>query len=811
MLKNYLKIAWRNLLKNKTFSIINIAGLAIGLSCFILIALYVLDEISYDRFHQKADRIYRINSQIRMGGSDLRLAVASDPMGATLKKDYPQVEQYARLYASSGSKLIKKGNEFINESRVVHADSTIFEVFTLPIISGNPQTALNEPNTVVISRSAAIKYFGTEEAIGKTIETDDNNSTLYKVTAVIKDIPRNSHFHFDFLFSMDNVSYDFGNYLSHNFHTYLLLRPGVDYKAFEKNFIQYIDKYILPRAQHLMQIKSMKDWEKSGNKLEYTLLPLTKIHLYADFFAELGTNGDIQYVYFFAVVAIFILLIACINFMNLSTARSASRAKEVGIRKVLGTEKKSLIKQFLTESTLVAIFSLLLAILIASLALPLFNDISSKTLTIQSLLDIRILPLLIALPFVVGLVAGCYPAFFLSSFQPIQVLKGKINAGFKRSFFRSALVVIQFVISIFLIIGTIVVYSQLDYIQTTKIGFNKDQVLVIHGTGALSNNAKAFKNEVLNMPGVVSGTLSGYLPVSESSRNDRSYSKEAVMDGKNSFNMQTWGIDYDYLATFGMEIIAGRNFSPDFGSDSTAIIINETTAKILGYTDPVGQKLYAPNEDDPSRPEIFNIVGVVRNFHYESLKQTIFPLCFRLDNSPWLASFKVKTTDIQSLVKQIESKYKAMAPSLPFSYRFLDESFDNMYRTEQRVGQIAISFAVLTILIACLGLFGLVTYMAEQRTKEIGVRKVLGATVSNIVNMLSKDFLKLVIVSAIFAVPLGWWVMNKWLQDFAYRVDIGWWIFFVAIGIAVFIALCTVSFQAIKAAIANPVKSLRTE
>ena len=808
MLKNYLKIAWRNLLKNKTFSFINIAGLAIGLSCFILIALYVLDEISYDRYNKKANRIYRVDSDIKFGGTELKLAVCSDPMGATLKKDYPQVEEYARIYASGGSKLVKKGNQFIDEPNVVHADSTLFNVFTLPAVSGNTATALNEPNTVVITESTAKKYFNTTDAVGKTIETD--GKTLYKVTAIIKDIPRNSHFNFDFIFSMDNVNYGFGNFLSHNFQTYILLKEGTDYKAFEKNFDQVIAKYIVPQAKQFMQIESMDDFAKAGNKLEYKLMPLTDIHLRSDRFPELGTNGNIQYVYIFSAIAIFILLIACINFMNLSTARSANRAKEVGIRKVLGTEKKSLVRQFLTESTLMAILSLLIALVVAWLVLPLFNEVSSKSLTIQSLTSYRILPLLIALPFVVGLLAGSYPAFYLSSFQPIQVLKGKINAGFKKSYLRSGLVVFQFAISIFLIVGTIIVYKQLGYIQTKQLGFNKDQVLVINGTGALEKNVDAFKNEVLNMQGVASGTMSNFLPVSSSARNDNTYSKEAVMDSKNGFNMQTWRIDYDYIKTLGMKIIKGRNFSREFGADSSAIIINETTAQILGYDDPVGKKIYAANPDGAAATE-YNIIGVVKNFHFESLRQNITALCFTLGRSIWSTSFKVNTGNIQGLVKQIESKWKTMAPGMPFSYRFLDEAFDNMYRTEQRVGKVALSFSVLTILIACLGLFGLATYMAEQRTKEIGVRKVLGATVTNIVNMLSKDFLKLVIISAVFAVPIGWWVMNIWLQDFAYRINIGWWVFAVAIAVDVFIALLTVSFQAIKAAIANPVKSLRTE
>ena len=809
MLRNYLKIAWRNLVNNKTFSLINIAGLAIGLACFILIALYVLDEVSFDRYNTKADRIFRINSDIRLGGTDLALAVCSDPMGATLKKDYPQVEEYVRFYNSSGSKLIKKGNEFVNEQKVVHVDSTLFKVFTLPAIEGNLETALNEPNTVVITESTAKKYFGTNAAVGKTIET--NNKTIYEVTAVIKDVPRNSHFNFDFFFSMDNVQYDYGNFLSHNFQTYILLTPGTNYKTFEKNFVQVIQNYILPQARQFMQINSMDDFKKSGNDLVYTLIPLTDIHLYSDRSPELGINGNVQYVYIFSIAAIFILLIACINFMNLSTARSSKRAKEVGIRKVLGTEKGTLIQQFLTESMLMAIFALIVAVFIAWLVMPLFNEISSKSLNLQTLFSYRILPLLIALPLVVGALAGCYPAFYLSAFQPIQVLKGSINAGFKRSFFRSGLVVFQFFISIFLIIGTIVVYKQLQYIQTKQLGFDKEQVLIINETGALGNNATSFKNEVLNMPGVVSGTHSGYLPVSASARNGMSFSKEAVMNTKNGFNMQTWTIDYDYLKTFGMEIIKGRNFSREFGSDSSAIIINETTAQLLSYEDPIGQKLYRSADETGGEPTVYNIVGVVKNFHFESLRQNISPLCLVLGNSRWLTSFKVQNADLPGLVRQVEAKWKYLAPSMPFSYRFLDEAFDNMYRAEQRVGKIAVSFAVLTILIACLGLFGLATYMAEQRTKEIGVRKVLGATVSNIINMLSRDFLRLVIISALFAIPAGWWIMNLWLRDFVYRIEIGWWIFVVAIGIAVLIALFTVSFQAIRAAIANPVKSLRSE
>ena len=812
MFKNYFKIAWRNLVKNKTFSFINITGLASGLACFILIALYVADELSYDRFNEKAGRIYRINSDIVFGGNKLHLAVASDPMGATLKKDYPQVEEYVRFFSSSGSKLVKKGNEYIRENNVAHADSTLFYVFTLPVIAGDVKTALNEPNTVVISESVANKYFSTTDAVGKNIETNDNGSTLYKVTAVMKDIPHNSHFNFDMIFSMDNVEYQWGNFLSHNHQTYLLLRSGTDYKEFEKNFKQFINKYVIPQAAQFMEIKSMDEFEKAGNKLEYSLMPLTNIHLRSDRVAEMSINGNIQYVYIFSAVALFVLVLACINFMNLSTARSASRAKEVGIRKVVGSEKKLLIRQFLTESILTTVISTVLAIGIAWLCLSWFNNLSAKELHISDLLQPKYLAFLIALPLIVGLLAGTYPAFVLSSFNPIVVLKGKLSGGLKRSTLRNVLVVGQFTASIFLIASTIIVFRQLNYIQTKKLGFSKDQMLIINGTGALGNNRDAFKNEVSKFTGVKGATYAGYLPVAGSSRNDVSFSTEAAMTSTNSVNMQIWNIDHNYIPLMEMEIVKGRNFSKEFGTDSNATIINETAAKLLGWDEPVGKKLYTYFQDGGGNTLISReVIGVVKNFHFESMKENIGPLSFRLADNYWATAFKVNTADIKQLISNIESKWKIMAPGMPFSYQFMDESFDNMYRVEQRTGKLGLTLAVIAILIACLGLFGLVTYTAEQRIKEIGVRKVLGATINNIITMLSKDFMILVLIASALAIPLAWWAMNRWLQDFAYRINIDWWIFIAAGAIAFLIAFITVSSQAIKAALANPVKSLRTE
>ena len=810
MIRNYLKIAIRNLWKNKTFSFINIAGLAIGLTCFLLIALYVLDELCFDKYNANADRTYRINSDIRFGGADLHMPVTSDMMGQLLKKDYPQVEQYTRLYTFNGDKLIKKGNDYINEEHVGHADSTFFDVFTLPAIEGDTRTALNEPNTVVITESMAKKYFSSTQALGKNLEVKDEKNPLYKVTAVIRDIPENSHFHFDFLFSMKNVDYNWGQLTSHNFYTYIRLKKGTDYKAFEKNFDQYIDKYVLPEAKQFMNINSMEEFKKAGNSLVYTLMPLTQIHLHSNRQFELSPGGNIQYVYIFSAVALFILIIACINFMNLTTARSANRAREVGIRKVLGTEKRQLVKQFLFESTTMVIVALLIAIPAVWLVLPLFNDMAAKKMTTGSLFTPYILPLLIALPFVVGLMAGSYPAFFLSAFRPIEVLKGKLKLGAKSGMLRSVLVVFQFWASIILIIGTVVVYRQLHYIQTKNLGFNKDQVLIVNGVGALNNNMVPFKNDVLQLPGVSSGTLSGYLPVSNSYRSDNTWSTEAVMTTKNGFDMQNWQIDYDYIKTMGMQIIKGRNFSREFGSDSNAIIINETTAKIIGYSDPIGKQLFK-SVDQQGHIGAFSIIGVVKNFNFETLHHDVGPLAFLLGTGGGLASFKVGTGNINQTIAQIQSKWKSMAPGLPFSYRFLNESFDEMYRNEQRVGKIALVFSVLAIFIACLGLFGLATFIAEQRTKEIGIRKVLGASVQGIVQMLSKDFMKLVAISFVIAAPMAWYFMHKWLQDFAYRITISWWIFVAAGLAALLIALVTVSFQAIRAAITNPVKSLRTE
>jgi len=809
MIQSYIKIAWRNLLKNKLFGLINIFGLAIGLCCFMLIGMYVLDELSYDKFYQNSDRIYRVQSDIKFGGTEMSMAVSADPFGPTLKKDYGEVEQFTRLYSSSGGRLIKKGTIFIEENDITYADSTFFDVFSVEILAGDPNTALAAPNTVAISHSAAIKYFGSEsKALGKTLEVQERTLDLFTVTAIFEDIPSNAHFHYDFIFSMENAPYNFGNFLSHNFHTYIRLSEGVNYKEFEKKFEEVIQTYILPEASQFMQIKTMDEFRKAGNRVQYSLIPITDIHLHSDRTVELSPNSSMQYIFIFGAVAIFLLLIACINFINLSTAQSANRAKEVGLRKVFGTDRSDLMGQFISESVFTSFIAFGFAIVFAIILLPYFNDLAGKSFSVASLFKIRYLPFILILPLLVGIMAGYYPAFFLSSFRPIEALKGRLNMGSSKGNLRNYLVTFQFAISLILMISTVIVYRQLNYIQTTNLGFNKDQILVLKGTHVLPNSGEAFKSQVMQMTGVIGSTVGDFLPVDNSSRSDNAFSKEAVMTQDNGFNMQIWRVDEDYIPNLGMEIIKGRNFSPDFRSDSSGLIINESAAKLLGFDDPIGQKMYT-SDNGPGTSMELTIVGVVKNFHYSSLRQNVGPLAMKLGKSRYALAFKVKTENLNQLISDVGTIWKDQAPTMPFQYEFMDESFDQMYRAEQRIGKVALSFAILTIIIAFLGLFGLVTYITEQRIKEIGIRKVLGAHVNSIVLLITKDFLKLVLLGFIIAVPIAWMSMNKWLSDFAFRIDIEWWVFILGGIFTLIITYLTVSFQVVRACKINPVESLK--
>ena len=807
MFKNYFKIAFRSLLKNKGFSAINIFGLAIGIATCLLITLYVLDELSYDKYNTQADRIYRVDNEIKFNGNYINLAQAPALMGSTMVREIPQVEQYTRL-RWYGSFLVKKGTENIQEGMVGYADSSLFDVFTLPLIAGNAKTALKENHSLVITETIAKKYFNRTDVVGNTMLINDTGN--YKITAVIKDIPKQSHFHFDFFVPMTE-SYGSHNddWLSENWSTYILLKKNADVKKVTAQLNPLIDRHVAPQLQSAVKI-SLADFNKGGGYIRASLTPLTAIHLHSNKTAELDANGNAEYVYIFSAIALLILLIACVNFMNLSTARSSNRAKEVGVRKVLGSLKANLIQQFLTESFLISFISLLFAIVIAGLLLPYFNQLAGKEIHSSSLFQPFMLLSLVVLMLVVGLLAGSYPAFFLSSFKPIDVLKGKLANGFKRSWLRNALVVFQFVISIVLIFGTLVIYNQLTYILNKDIGFNRNQVVTINHADVLGNETESFKNKLLQIGGVQSATATSYLPVNNY-RNSSTYFTSPTLDPGTAINMQAWTVDENYVSTLGLQMLQGRNFSTQFLTDSTGVIINEAAAKFLTTKDLLNKKIYNLADMQTNAQLQFHIIGVVKNFNFSSLRDVVTPLALFLGKNNGTISVRVSSTDVPAVLAQIKKEWNSMAPAKPFDYSFMDDDFNRLYTTEQRTGQIFITFAMLAIVIACLGLLGLVTYAAEQRIREIGIRKVLGATVANIVNMLSSDFLKLVIISAAIAFPLAWWAMNKWLQSFAYRTNIQWWMFAIAGMAAIAIALITVSFQAIKAAIANPVKSLRTE
>lgn len=807
MIRNYIKTAFRNLLKNKGFTAINVLGLALGLATCLLIVFYVFDELNYDKFNLKADRIYRINNEIKFGGNESASADVPAPTAAALKADFPEIEQVVR-FRDRGGNPVKKGTQNIQENRMVFADPAVFDVFTLPMISGDPKTALKEPRTVVITEEIARKYFNTPNAVGKVLTFND--TSLYKVTGVIKNIPSQSHFHFDFFISMAGLPESKENaWFSNNFKTYLLLRPGANIHTLQAKLNEFMHKHAGPQLQDILHLTFAK-FEQSGNYYRFSLTPLAKIHLQSNIRDEFEANGSIQTVYIFIAIAVLILLIACVNFMNLSTARSSNRAKEVGVRKVLGSARKYLIAQFLTESIMVTLVGAVIAVFTAWALLGLFNNLAGKQLAITPGILLWLLPSLLVFIIVIGCLAGSYPAIYLSSFQPIQVLKGKLAAGFKNSVLRNVLVVGQFVISIGLIIGTLVIYNQLKYIENKDIGFNREHVMTVWDTWTLGDKAKTFKQEVKQLAGVQNVSMTGFLPTGGSDNNSSVF-KDPVLDQKRAILSSIWFVDEDYIPTMGMKMVAGRNFSTQMSTDTTAIIINESAAKLLAFPNPLDQKLYVPQDNMAKIMKPYHIVGIVKDFNFKSLRENVTPMILFNSEDRGALNIRIKSSDIKALQEQIKNKWTAFSPNHAFNFSFMDQDFDKMYRAEQRQGQIAVSFTSLAIVIACLGLFGLAAYAAEQRTKEIGIRKVLGANVSNIVSMLSKDFIALVLIAILVAVPIAWYFMHQWLQGFAYHQNVQWWIIAVAGSGAILIAFVTISFQSIKAALTNPVKSLRSE
>ncbi|WP_200837174.1 ABC transporter permease [Dyadobacter sp. 3J3] len=805
MISNYIKIALRSLWNKKVFSGINIFGLAVGLATCILILLFVQSEADYDKFNLNADRIFRVTVHGKIGGKELNIATAPAPVGPAVSGDYPGIESYTRL-TSEGSFLVKYGTEKFKEERVVFADSNFFSIFSIPLVKGDAKSALKEPNTIVISEATADKYFGKNDPIGKSITLGTRG--LFRITGVCRNVPDNSHFHFDFFGSLASVHLG-EKWLASGAHTYLLLRKNYPVEKLAAQAPQIVKKYIAPEIQEFLGM-SYEEYLRKGDSFTFSFQPLTAIHLTSDLEGEFEPNGDIKYVYIFSAIAAFILLLACINFMNLSTAGSANRAKEVGVRKVLGSIQQQLIFQFLAESILLTFLSLLVAFVLVIAFLPSFNQLAGKQFDVYTILNFRLVGFALTGCILVGLLAGSYPAFFLSAFRPISVLKGKLQMGVKSGWLRNTLVTVQFVVSIGMIIGTIVVYQQLRFIQNKKVGFDKDQVLVLQDTYVLGDKSKIFKEELKKLSQVEDVTLAGYLPAGASNNGTDGFLPESAAGNSSPYRIRTYQIDEDYLSTLGIGLATGRNFSKSFSSDSVAVLVNEATVKQFGWKKAIGEKISTVGDGSANSKRVYTVVGVTKNFHFESMHQSIAPLIMMYGGDRYQMALRIRTDNMSGLLKTLERNWKAQTDS-PFSYTFLNERFNKMYESEQRIGALFGIFAGLTVLIACLGLFGLAAFTTLQRTKEIGVRKVLGASVVSIVTLLSKDFLNLIIVAIFIAIPIAWYGMNQWLKDFAYKIDIEWWVFALAGLLTVCTALLTISFQSIKAALMNPIKSLKSE
>ncbi len=800
MYRNYIRIAFRNLLKQKTFTFINMVGLAIGMTCFVLILLYLKLELSYDTYHESSDRIYRVAlartypDKVRLWG---RTAL---PLAKTLQQEYDEVAQATRLLGNNNALLIKYGDKSIEGNRVLFADRNIFEVFSFPLIHGDARTALSQQNSAVMTQEAANKFFGQEDAMGKTLTINNQD---YVITGVSEDVPENSHFHYDFLLSADTIPFFDGQEWINNWgaYTYILLHEGFEAEILETRLAQLVTKYMAPEVVDEVKTSFAK-FVEAGNGYQFFLQPLQEIHLKSSLAQELEANGNIMYVYLFSIIAIFVLSIACINFMNLATARSASRAKEVGVRKTLGSGRPQLMAQFLLESLLLSGLALLLTIGLVWVLLPYFNNIAGKQLEIDYLGNLFVLPGLIGFTLFVGLLAGSYPALFLSSFRPISVLKGDKQKGANRTL-RNGLVIFQFAISIILIIGTFVVDGQIDYVLSKDLGFDKAHVLVVKNARLLNQQVAAFKQELLTNSNIISASGSFNFPAAAFDGNV--HLPEGASDDK-AVSMSMIFADYDYPRTMGMEVLQGRNYSEAFSTDSAAYVLNETAVKMLGLTTPINARI-------TDRENTRHIIGVLKDFHFKSLHNPISPLIYAGNNfnRANFLSVRIQPGQIPETLSFVENKWREFTGEQPFAWSFLDDDLAAQYEAEQATRELSRLFSGLAILIGCLGLFGLAAFTAEQRTKEIGVRKVLGASIPNIVFLLVKEFTRLVAVAFVIASPVAYFVTHQWLQTFAYKTGMPLPAFILAGVLALGIALLTVSYQAIRAALPNPVQSLRYE
>jgi putative ABC transport system permease protein len=807
MLASYFKIAWRNLLRQKMYSIVKIGGFAIGIAACMLIALYVQQELTYDRHFKDQDRLFRVVRQSTFKGERSQNVYFPAPFAQSLQEDFTEFEHVGRFnftpFFGAGENEIRRidAPESTHEEGFVYMDQALLEILQPDFISGSPNQALVSPNTIVLTKSKAQKFFPHEDPLGKVFILNNDERRLYTVTGVIDDAPVTSHLQYSFIMTLSGKEFYEGeqsNWSNSNYITYIKLQPGVDARSIGKKISSVIEKYFLPEA-----IKSGEpaaiEWTKS---LSFDLQPIDEVYLNLGNINDAMSHGDVRYIWLFGGIALFILIIACINFINLSTARSANRAKEVGLRKVVGSMKRNLIGQFLTESIVLSLISFVAGVLLTFAGLRYFNFLFGKTLAFH-FQSWWVIPVLAACAVVIGLIAGLYPAFYLSSFRPSEVLKGNKSLGSKYSELRSTLVVFQFTVSVVLIVGTLVINEQMDYLLNKKLGFDKEQVLLLQGTQTLGEKIVTFKEELLRVPGVQSATISAYLPGGKRNQNQFSIEgKPRIIE--QTVGAQRWEVDHDYIKTLGMQLLQGRDFSPAIASDSQAFIINQSMARALNINDPVGTVITNGHLKLP-------IIGVIEDFHSESLREIIEPLCLQIGKSTSTIAVKINTSDMSMLIPAISQVWKKFSLHQPIRYTFFDESYARMYDDVQRMGNIFTAFSVLAIAVACLGLFGLSTFMIEQRNKEISIRLVLGASLRSILRLVTLNYIKLVLLAIVVATPLSIFLMREWLKEFAYRIDIGWHFFAVAGIISLSIALFTIGYQSVRAAFTNPVDSLKEQ
>jgi putative ABC transport system permease protein len=806
MVKNLLKHSISAFKRQRAYIIINVAGLSLGIACSLLIALFVINEASYDKYNVKRDRIFRAILNGKIGGQEITIATSAAPMGPTMLREFPEIEDFLRM-TGRGPTVVEYNDRVFTEEHLIEADSSFFNFFSIPVLKGDPNNLLNAPRKVVLSESTALKIFGGENPIDKAIRIG-SDTLRYIVSGVMSDVPGNSHFEANMITSfMTNPRSNSTVWLSNSFSTYFLLKPNADYKSVDAKIPDLLVKYVGPEVQQFMGI-SIDDFEAQGNKYSFYLQKLTDIHLDPSIQQEFKDASDPKYLIIFGSVAILIVLIAAVNFMNLSTAQAARRAKEVGIKKIAGSTRGILVTQFLAESFILSLVSLLFALILIKITLPYFNNLLGATLTLSLFRSWYIIPMLILFTIFVGFLSGSYPALFLSSFNPYEVLKGSVRGGHSNGRLRRILVVFQFTVSILLIIGTMIMYRQINYMLNKDVGFNKENLIVINRAEALGTKLKSFKEAVKNIPGVINVASSTAVP--GRNNNNNGYMIEGRKD--ETFLAMTSWVDYDYLETMGMTLMSGRNFDESFTTDQDACIINETAVKDFNITDISNVRFMEPQ--DSGKMNYLPVIGVVKNFNFESLRNPVGPYIIKFQNDRMLWGYiavRLPARNYSAVVNQIENVWKEFVSNTPLQYYFVDEDFNQMYKQEKQNAQMAVIFSILAIFVASLGLFGLTAFTVEQRTKEIGVRKAMGSSIPGIYYVISREVFILVSISALIAWPVIYFIAGKWLENFYYRINPGLLIFLAGMLIALGIALMTISYRIMKAARINPAQSLRYE